>query len=489
MNIEPTRLWHIFNWDREREERARCYFGLLASTSALLGSIFIPYQKGWNSNSVMRLGLYTATVGFAIAANRSAYRLGQQFPYRRVTQDAQLDIYCNAAAAVVAGQQMVDQSAYVPTVAGSQASESMSAIESQIESQVPTYDWDRLKKEAVQLAVIAPSGWGKDCLVKWLIPKFPGSQVVVLDSHNKNQPWKPLFVVMKLPAICAQMELFLDELDERIEEGQQGLPDRPHLIVVCNEWLAIVRYCKEQKSKLADRFISRMGGEARKYGIFCIFMVQSDNADAIGLEGNAGLKGCFYQVRGGKAAKSYARIHPNAELRDYALNYQGFICLVDDEPATHPTHGHYPKFEKELPPANLQPLTATALTIRLAVFVDGDVEIVDGWEPETVGSSGSDFGSKIGSRSVVKDQDEPSTEPTNRLQDKGEPHFDEPTPQPISDRLKRLSQLLELKRQGFNKTECIERLWGIKKGGSPKYELASDMYDQMIKELRDMGKL
>lgn len=50
-----------------------------------------------------------------------------------------------------------------------------------------------------------------------------------------------------------------------------------------------------------------------------------------------------------------------------------------------------------------------------------------------------------------------------------------------SDLLKRLA---DLKKSGTNKTQCIFTLWGIKKGGSKRYQYASRLYDDLTEELK-----
>jgi len=223
------------------------------------------------------------------------------------------------------------------------------------------------------------SGAGKDTSARAITTMFGNDhQILVIDTHNKGQPWKPLYVVDGVSAAIKQLELLLDELSQRKREGKLGLLDRPPLMVVINEWLSLVSYCDLLKLDIAERFIRSMAAEARKYGIVLMFLAQAESAEAVGLEGVSGLKDCFLIIRLCKACKRYVQNHTDKILRQYVNSHKGFTCLVGDEIARHLTHDHYPRFGRNLPPSPILPLRSQPLTIKIAVPID------DGTEAEVI---------------------------------------------------------------------------------------------------------
>jgi hypothetical protein len=195
-------------------------------------------------------------------------------------------------------------------------------------------------------------------------------QILVIDTHNLKNPWKPLTVVDSTIAAFAQLELLLDELKQRKAEGKKGLPERPQLLVIINEWLALALQAKARKLDICDRFIRVMLSEARKYGIVFLFMSQAESAEAMGLEGFAALKDAFKTLRLVKACRRYMETSSDKVLRAYVMADKGWTCMVDDEIAHHLTHYHHPRFGKKLPPVPIPPLHSLPLSIAVDVAVD-----------------------------------------------------------------------------------------------------------------------
>lgn len=348
----------------------------------------------------------------------------------------------------------------------------LAATQLEQEFQAHQFDPAALLEEATGIGLLGNSGSAKSCIAKLFAGSVGECAVLVLDPHDdlEQSNWSNLFVVRDYAAIAQQLELLLELLDNR---------DRTPLVIILEEWPAVRMYCKQQGLDIADRFLLRFGSEARKFNKLPIFCSQSGNIKALGMEGMGDFLENFLLIRLHRVALKYAR---NLQDRTTAASLKSvaYPCLVGDEAFVHPTHGHHERFYKGAPPRGLKPLHSLPLTIPLAVADDGEIEIADGWEP---GSSGSRSGSSFGSPEPQVMKVEPEIEPLNRLRRKAEPITHEPEPVQQEERFKRLYQLRELRRSGFNKAECIERLWGIKKGGSSKYELASEMYEKMLKEL------
>ena len=233
------------------------------------------------------------------------------------------------------------------------------------------YDWSQLKRESNHILLMGPSGSGKDTSARMISTMYGDDhQILVIDCHNLKNPWKPLTVVDSTIAAFAQLALLLDELRQRKAEGKKGLPERPPLLVIINEWLALALQAKSRKLDICDRFIRVMLSEARKYGIVFLFMSQAESAEAMGLEGFAALKDAFKAIRLVKACKRYMQTSSDPLLRAYVMADKGWTCMVDDELAHHLTHYHHPRFGKEMPPIAIPPLRSLPLTIAVAVAVD-----------------------------------------------------------------------------------------------------------------------
>ena len=239
------------------------------------------------------------------------------------------------------------------------------------EEQITPYDWSQLKREANHILLMGPSGSGKDTSARMISTLYGDDhQILVIDCHNLKNPWQPLTVVDATIAAFAQLGLLLEELRQRKVDGKKGLPARPPLLVIINEWLALALQAKSRKLDICDRFIRVMLSEARKYGIVFLFMSQAESAEAMGLEGFAALKDAFKAIRLVKACKRYMQTSSDRVLRDYVMADKGWTCMVDDELAHHLTHYHHPRFGKEMPPVPIPPLRSLPLTIAVAVAVD-----------------------------------------------------------------------------------------------------------------------
>jgi len=336
---------------------------------------------------------------------------------------------------------------------------------------VPAFDVQEVISEAVGVGLLGNSGSGKSCVAKLIAGGFGESQIIVFDSHDdpEQSNWEGLTVLRDNAVIVNQMKILLDLLDQR---------DKTPLVIVADEWPAIRHYCKREGISNADDFLIRMSSEGRKFNKFCLFCSQSGNTKALGLEGLGDFLENFMLIRLQKVAIKYSRNLSDRSVIKW-LQSQAYGMLIGDEPVIHPTHGHHQQVYKGASPRGLTPLRSLPLTIPLAENASvkpnsSQNQLVSSLKPEMNASNRKD-------------------EPLNRIQGKQftgfqakEPKFSiapKTTATTFPKRANRLNQLRELRAKGLNKEQCILALWEVKKGGSQKYQDASEMYEAMLKEL------
>ena len=373
------------------------------------------------------------------------------------------------------------------------------------------YDWSQLKRESNHILLMGPSGSGKDTSARMISTMYGDDhQILVIDCHNLKNPWRPLTVVDSTIAAFAQLALLLEELRQRKAEGKKGLPERPPLLVIINEWLALALQAKSRKLDICDRFIRVMLAEARKYGIVFLFMSQAESAEAMGLEGFAALKDAFKAIRLVKACKRYMQTSSDPLLRAYVMADKGWTCMVDDELAHHLTHYHHPRFGKDMPPVAIPPLRSLPLTIAIAVAVDdgtddGTYQVV---QPTAVTVPASPHSERTLSAPATAPDETPLDDRT-RLERLWQSDFnstapetapfsdvplddaggeDEPGCGDANDAIDGLADeylralLFQCLAAGItNEAEQIKQIWGIAKSGeNPRYEKAK----KRLRELR-----
>lgn len=364
----------------------------------------------------------------------------------------------------------------------------ISATVTTVEAEVlpETYHFDNILAEAVGIALLGNSGSGKSSVAKYIINLMGETQILVLDPHDDGDTWGGLPVVSSYEGIAEQLELLLTELDNRGPKRRRKEKLDP-VVVVCDEWPAVRSYCQQNSLDVADRFLLRFGSEARKFNMLCMFCSQSGNTKALGLEGKGDFLENYLLIRLHKVALKYAK---NLSDRTVVqrLKQQGFPCLVGEEVSIHPTHGHYPQFKKELPPANLKPLTPLPLTFATTKHL-----ILPSSPPvHQLAPSEVHPGSPSESE-PVHPQGEPNlVNQLNRLleleykkPDKGEPvhQFADPfapTTEPWAVEL-----VLKLKAQGWTQNQIIPHVWNASKGKGKRYGKAREKYLAIINESPD----
>jgi energy-coupling factor transporter ATP-binding protein EcfA2 len=347
------------------------------------------------------------------------------------------------------------------------------------------YPFDSLLDEAVGIALLGNSGSGKSSVAKYLAGLMGLSQVLVLDPHDDGNTWDGLPVISDYESITVQLQLLLDELDDRRVRRKAGEKLEP-LVVICDEFPAVRDYCQQVGMKVADRFILRFGSECRKFNILTIFCSQSGNTKSLGLEGKGDFLENYVLVRLCKVAVKHAK---NLSDRTVLARLQsvGFPCLVGDEVSIHPTHGKYQKFAKGLPPKGLKPLRSLPLTIPLA----GSSEV----QANVQGSAGSNRGSSPRTqleRAWELDLEDSGSKGSAGSNGGSSPNFggfsegsDEPEPFSEIDEMEdeTLRQLIiDFRSEGITSQDgFIHACWGVSKGGGRKYHRARERYQEVCR--------
>ena len=373
------------------------------------------------------------------------------------------------------------------------------------EAEPETYDFDGILDEAVGIALLGNSGSGKSSVAKYIVGLMGQSQILVLDPHDDGDTWDGLPVLSEYADIVPQLGLLLKELDTRRGQRKQKQKLEP-VVIICDEFPAVRDYCAQIGSDVADRFILRFGSESRKFDMLCLFCSQSGNTKALGLDGKGDFLENYLLIRLHKVARKYAKnLSDRSVLARIQPEVCGFPCLVGDEVSVHPTHGHYPKFAKGLPPQKLKPLRSLPLTIPLAAKVV--------YTPSAIGAEpGADVGATASTqptpphptstdyRTYLEDLwqrlpdavdptdstasapgSNPVENPLNGADGEGaETSADEFA---IADSVLR-DFILEYREMGFTGQDAfIDAFWGIKKGsGNARYVKARDLYQSVCQK-------
>lgn len=218
------------------------------------------------------------------------------------------------------------------------------------EDLIKPFDCQSFLSEVTGIAILGNSGSAKTCLVNFLAGEVGENQFLILDPHadpeNPEYPWGKFDkVISDYAQILYYLENLLTLLDRK---------DKQRLIIIADEYPAIRMYAKKQKSSIADDFILRYGSEARKFNKLPIFISQSGNTKALGLEGMGDFLENFALIRLQKIATKYLKTSSNIEIREAIKNIAYPMLINDDELYLHPTHGHYSTIQKNQKPINIK---------------------------------------------------------------------------------------------------------------------------------------
>jgi energy-coupling factor transporter ATP-binding protein EcfA2 len=351
------------------------------------------------------------------------------------------------------------------------------------------FDVESFLGEVTGIAILGNSGAGKTQLAKFIAGHVEPSQILVLDPHadpeSSDYPWENLTVISDKAQILEQLEILLGLLDTR---------DKTPLVIIADEYPAIRAYAKKQGSSVADDFILRYGSEARKFNKLPIFLSQSGNIKALGLEGMGDFLENFALIRLQKIARKYLKNSPDRHLLEIAKNTAYAMLIGEDKLVIHPTHGGYVEARKNLPPQNLKPLHSLPITIPL---VGGDRQPINlQKQPPTLAPENNDldyltrcFDMEFNLGGSTN-QPVSNNQPPNHL----DPIQDKPqTPQPpplVSHKLdpfKPLSgdsqQLVKrLLGEGWSQNKLVSEVFEVGSKGSKAYYQAVEI----IKAIRDI---
>ena len=226
---------------------------------------------------------------------------------------------------------------------------------------IKSFNSQQFLEEVTGIAILGNSGSAKTCLVNYFAGELSPNQFLVLDPHadveNPEYPWHGYNkIISNYDEILDYLEKLLTLLDNK---------DRQNLVIIADEYPAIRMYAKKQKSTIADEFILRYGSEARKFNKLPIFISQSGNTKALGLEGMGDFLENFALIRLGKIANKYLKYSPNAEIREACKKIAYPMLINEDDLYLHPTHGHYQKVAKHQPPINIKPVICEPFNVNL----------------------------------------------------------------------------------------------------------------------------
>jgi energy-coupling factor transporter ATP-binding protein EcfA2 len=365
------------------------------------------------------------------------------------------------------------------------------------------YDFDGILDEAVGIALLGNSGSGKSSVAKYIVGLMGQTQILVLDPHDDGDTWDGLPVLSEYADIVTQLGLLLTELDTRRGQRKQKQKLEP-VVIICDEFPAVRDYCAQIGSDVADRFILRFGSESRKFDMLCLFCSQSGNTKALGLDGKGDFLENYLLIRLHKVARKYAKnLSDRTVLARIQPEVCGFPCLVGDEVSVHPTHGHYPKFAKGLPPQKLKPLQSLPLTIPLAAKVayqpltfnpvqpssdSGSTQVQDSTEvqpdsePRTYLERLWNLEFDVSGSNSEPGSDPPKVGDLGGAEPGSESGSEFPEIEEIDDETLR-ALIVEYRSQGIiAQDDFILQMWSISKGASRRYQRARDRYQAVCRK-------
>lgn len=363
------------------------------------------------------------------------------------------------------------------------------------------YNWQDLPKEATGVAILGDPGSGKSCTAEAVVgmasEQLGPAQVIVFNTHWKPGTWQGCYVIYEPEKIFQAMRWILEcELKQRKDDRFNPVP--PELLIWVAEELGdlflqskhLARKLEDEKEarelrELVPDFLINCGSQGRKYEFFGLIVNQSGNAKANGMDGLADYLEAYNKIFTGRVAVKRARQvgMPKAE-RDW-VNAQAYSCTVDDEPATHLTHGHYKVRQKQQQPrdykrANSQPLPHELLKL-CDVLPDGT--IVGSPQRSGVGSSEGKNVLHV-EENVLESVNENPVEPLMNVSSEGWNPNDEPDLN-LNPLLPGISPeergaVVRFRRAKMPVEDIIKKVWGATKGGSLKYSSARGKIQRIL---------
>ncbi|MEM9272370.1 MAG: hypothetical protein AAGA80_05325 [Cyanobacteria bacterium P01_F01_bin.143] len=373
------------------------------------------------------------------------------------------------------------------------------------------YNLKNLPNEGNGVLVGAGPGYGKTSMVAgYFVPLYTQkspAEIIVLDPDsnvNRWDKWGYERAVNDYDEILKCLQWFVSEKERRKKLKDYELFDQHDLILIWDE----INDCRRNWTKKEQDEAARCLGillNSRKYKITVFAMMQDANVEAIGIS-----KKCKDQaviILSGKASLDEAKTNgvKTSYSRYIELDKTGYPCVVTGalsfQLAIHPTHGHYPEYERTgKPPANvMKPILSDKQIIpfaRVSVNNSEQKETDNGNNIIQTETGRFDLNKEDeveGSDSEGEGSDEPAQNPDAlKLEDILSKGYSDLEPSalipdgwspadPLAPELPAkvrgvLRDLISIK---CTKKETIELVFNAKKGGGNKYVKASEWYDKI----------
>jgi hypothetical protein len=295
-------------------------------------------------------------------------------------------------------------------------------------------------KDLMHVALLAATGGGKSNTIRLLASQLLaiGSDVAILDPHftpydaETGEDWRAIarraVIASDAGSIEEQLRRAIDLLDERLALRRAGDKVGPPVTFVVDE-LPIIANLKGAMER-----ITRILREGRKVGVFFVGASQDLLVKTLGGGGaiRDNLKTAYYGG-GDPHSASVLLDLPRREINEHEGTLgQGVVLLRSAATAAMPARVPY--------------VSNRAIH---ALLGDGGEEMLD-----------------------LSETDNETQETVSRASEKGET---------VSHVHQFEGAIQRLRAQGHGKKAVIELLWGTKPGGSPSYQRASAIYDQVVR--------
>ena len=369
-----------------------------------------------------------------------------------------------------------------------QAYEAAVEVQALLPAQEPQkyFDWSLIQTNPdkyAHLAIVGGTGDGKTTLTESLL-QFLDEKSIAIDPHWKPGNYPGLPTVAKgrnygeYPAApipfddlvsgkedCSYTEAIAtihQEMDRRYKLLKKGVPVGDRYTFILDEYTTFAGI----HSKCSGSEVLSLIREARKVGLRLILIVQSDLLKDFKWEGQGAARKSLRWCRLGEFAATYASSLNDENLKSWVAS-QDYPILVDKVPAVLP-----------VPLSQMKSLVVSQVVSdsikdnhsAIAKYLE-DIYQLPGYEPGDSSVQDSAPSAPPGAN------DAPLCVPESQpYEDKGRTGLSEVAKEGFPAALLPLHQLApmiqNLKNEKQNQAQIIALLWGISKGGNPKYKQA-----------------
>ena len=223
----------------------------------------------------------------------------------------------------------------------------------QATTQLDFYNWDDLKYEANAIIVGGNPGSGKTSIVAGfvapMISRLSESEVIVCDPDASRNHWGNYGytrIVSDYKAIFNTLIAVAEEKEKRKSTG-----NKHQIILIMDELNDCQGNWKSLKNNEYNRSVEaiRTLGNARKYDITPIILMQSHNVMDIGLSKK--YRNQYAVILACASAKDEIQnVWKHNDARFEWVNSNPYSCVlvgsIPTQIAQHPTHGHHQQFKK-----------------------------------------------------------------------------------------------------------------------------------------------